>query len=117
MISLGNETGFFVLTMKYMGVTSRFDDYATYRQMRANAAQICAGGVLLEHPHLARVIGISCEPAGQIESSEDLVLAEQADWSDAERTAILQDCRRLGVLRPGSKIRHLREDEFPAPQG
>ena len=107
------ETGFFVLTMKNMGARGRAVGYDEYRQMRANVAIICAKGVLLRHPHLARVVGVSCEPAGQAECSEDLVYAEQADWSNTERAAILKDCRRVGILEPRARIHHWRADEFP----
>lgn len=115
MIAPGTETGYFVLTMKYTSETRGFGGYTEYRRMRANAAEICARGVLVRHPQLARVVGISCEPMGQIESSEDLILMDQADWSDADRDAIFKDCRRLGVLQPGSTVRHRREEEFPIP--
>ena len=79
MIMPGTETGFFVLTMKHTDEMSRAGGYDEYREMRANAAIICARGVLLRHPHLARVVGVSCEPVGQVEGSEDLVYAEQTD--------------------------------------
>ena len=117
MVTLGNETGFFVLTMKRTGEMSRAGGYGEYRQMRANAAIICARGVLLRHPHLARVVGVSCEPVGQVAGSEDLVYAEQFAWSDADRVAILEDCRRLGVLQSGGTARHWRAEEFPVSAG
>ena len=115
MIARGADTGYFVLTMKHMSEIEGFDGYTGYRRIRANAAEICARGVLVRHPQLARVIGISCEPMGQVASSEDLILMDQVDWSEAERVAIFADCRRLGVLQPGSTIRNRRVDEFPVP--
>ena len=109
--SASEATGFFVLTMKHQGS----GEYADYRRMRANAAIICAKGVLLKHTDLARVVGVSCEPAGEVNGSEDLVYAEQADWSDEDRAAIKEDCRRLGVMQPGQTERRWRQEEFPEP--
>ena len=115
MVTLGTETGFFVLTMKRTAEMRRMGGYDEYRQMRANAAIICARGVLLRHPHLARVVGISCEPEGQATGSEDLVYAEQTGWSDADRVDILEDCRRLGVMQSRATAQHWRVEEFPVP--
>lgn len=113
MITPGAETGFFVLTLKLTGAIGPVGGYDGYRQMRATSAIIYAKGVLLKHPHLARVVGISCEPAGQIKVSEDLVYVEQADWSDADRAAILEDCQYLGFLQSEAKEHHWRVEEFP----
>lgn len=106
------ETGFFVHTVKYPDAAK--GGYDEYRRSRATMAWICAQGVLLNHPHLARVVGISCEPAAQGRGgSEDLVYAEQAQWSDHDRATIREDCRRLGVMQPGRREHHWHEEEFP----
>ena len=88
--------------------------YETYRRVRANVAVVYAKGVLVRHPHLARVVGISCEPAAQGKGgSEDLVYVEQAQWSDDERASIEEDCGSLGLFQSGVKVRHWHGDEFP----
>ena len=108
------ETGFFVFTMKYLDWMVSQWGYDKYRRIRANTALAYAKGLLVRLPHLERVVGISCEPAGQGHGgSEDLVYVEQAQWSDADRVAIEEDCKRLRILQPGIKAKRLYEDEFP----
>ena len=108
------ETGFFVQTMKYLAWMKSKGGYEAYRRVRTNLALVYAKGMLVRHPHLARVVGISCEPAAQGKGgSEDLIYVEQAHWSDHEEASIEEDCRRLGLLQPGVKEHYWREDEFP----
>ena len=109
-----SETGFFVHTMKYLDWMKTDGGYEAYRRERANVAVAYAKGVLVRHPHLARVVGISCEPATQRKGgSEDLIYVEQAQWSDDERASIEQDCRRLGLFQSGMIEHHWHADEFP----
>ena len=110
----GCETGFFVFTMKYLDWMKGKGGYDCYRRVRINAALAYGKGLLLRMPHLERIIGIACEPVAQGQGgSEDLVYVEQAQWSDAERAAIEEDCGRLGMLRSGAEVQHRRYDEFP----
>ena len=108
------ETGFFVLTMKYPDRVKREVSYDDYRRARANAAIICAQGLLVRFPHLERVVGISCEPAAQDQGgSEDLVYMEQAQWTDDDRHDVEENCRRLGLFQAGVEARQWHQEEFP----
>ena len=109
-----NETAFFILTVQYPGATVEDDSYEDYRTVRAYVAITYAKGILTRYPHLGRIIGISCEPPGsQHEVSEEMVYAEQVEWTEEERQAIRRDCEICGILRDDFKG-HLRSrQEFP----
>ena len=95
-----NETAFFILTFKYLDWMEQKGEYEQYRLKRSECARVYAKGLLERYPHLERVIGISCEPPGQEHGgSEDLVYAEQTEWTDEDRRAIKRDCKTYGVLQ------------------
>lgn len=111
--SKDNETGFFIQTFKYLDWMEPEGGYEQYRRKRTGSAMVYAKGLLERYPHLKRVIGISREPPHQGRGvSEDLIYAEQADWSDEERKAIRADCEVLGVLQ-NLKERRWNGEEFP----
>ena len=106
-----NETVFFIQTIKNSALMGGYEEY---RQVRTNGALIYAKGLLEQHPHLKRVVGISCEPPGQKQgSSEDLIYIEQAEWSDEERREIRQNCKDARVLQKKAREIPLFEQEFP----
>lgn len=107
-------TAFFVFTFKYLEWMEQKGGYEKYRRIRSDFAQVYAKGVLERFPHLNQVIGISREPPDQGRGiSEDLVYAEQSDWSDEDREAIRQDCNTFGVLQDSMKETHWKGQEFP----
>jgi hypothetical protein len=109
-----NETAFFILTFKYLDWMEQKGGYEQYRLKRSECATVYAKGLLEQHPHLKRVIGISCEPPGQAHGgSEDLVYAEQAEWTDVDRRAIKQDCKTYGVLQDQLKATPWSGQEYP----
>lgn len=109
-----NETGFFIHTFKYLEWMKKRGGYEKYRNKRTEFAQVCARGLLVRYPHLKRVIGISREPPGQGEGvSEDLVYAEQAEWSEEDCKAIQHDCKAYGVLQ-NLQERRWEGEEFPS---
>lgn len=70
-------------------------------------------GLLERHSYLKRVIGISREPPDQGRGvSEDLVYAEQYEWTDKDRETIRKDCEVAGVLQDVTEHRYQGE-EFP----
>lgn len=112
--SKGAETAFFILTMKYLEWMEGAGGYQQYRLKRAERAQFYARGILERFPHLRQVIGISRAPPGQGAGiSEDLLYAQQVDWSDEDRVAIKADSKALGILQEGVVERAWGEDEFP----
>ena len=109
-----NETAFFVLTFKCSVSPTAGGAYEQYRLARTNLARIYASGILERFPHLKRVIGIACEPPShEHATSEDMVYAEQAQWTDEERCAIRKDCERLSVFQESLEARPWHGEEFP----
>ncbi len=109
-----NETAFFILTFKYLDWMEQKGGYEQYRLKRSECSRVYAKGLLERYPHLERVIGISCEPPGQDHgSSQDLVYAEQAEWTDEDRRAIKRDCKVYGVLQDQLKEIPWTGQEYP----
>jgi len=110
----GSETAFFILTFKYLDWMEEKGGYEKYRHVRTSIAQVYAKGILERFSHLERVIGISREPPDQGRGiSEDLVYAEQFEWSDEDRRAIREDCEALGLLSDNMQERAWKGREFP----
>ena len=109
-----NETAFFIMTYRCFVSSIKGGGYEIYRLARANFAQIYAKALLERHSHLKRVIGIACEPPGQDHGgSEDLVYAEQHQWTDEERREIRQECERLSILQRDMKSQPWTGQEYP----
>ncbi len=109
-----NETAFFIMTFKYQDWMEDKGGYEQYRRKRTERAMIYAHGVLERYPHLKRIVGISREPPKQGRGvSEDLIYAEQSDWSDEERLRIRDNCKELGVLQQPLNMRPVVGDEYP----
>lgn len=107
------KTAFFILTVKYLDWMETKGGYEAYREVSSKIAMIYARGLLERHSHLRRVVGISCEPPDQGRgSSEDLVYAEQNDWTDQEREEIQSDCKAAEVLQNMNE-HPIRGQEFP----
>ena len=112
--SSDSDTAFFVIIFRFVESKVQSGSYEQYRQIRANYAHIYAKGILERYPHLKRVVGITCEPPGQEHgSSEDIIYAEQADWTREDRLAIRQDCKRRGILGDDVRVRRWSGMEFP----
>lgn len=108
-----NETAFFILTVKYLDWMEARGGYEKYREMRSGLSMIYARGLLERHPHLKQVVGISREPPDQGRGiSEDMIYAEQQQWTDEERAAIKKDCENAGVLQ-NTKEHRYQGEEFP----
>lgn len=95
-----NETAFFIHTFKYLDWMDDKGGYDKYRLVRSESAAVYAKGLLERFPHLHRVVGISREPPDQQRGiSEDLIYAEQVDWTDDERAKVRADCKAIGVMQ------------------
>lgn len=111
--SKDNETAFFIQTVKYLDRMEAEGGYQEYRRYRTGLAMIYAKGLLELHPHLKRVVGISREPPDQGRGvSEDLLYAEQHEWTEQEREKIRKECEAAGVLQD-LKEHRFRGEEFP----
>ncbi|WP_157973238.1 hypothetical protein [Blastomonas sp. UPD001] len=93
------ETGFFFLTLQYMPWMDETGGYENYRQLRAFYLKSYAQSLLMRHNYLEKIIGIATEPPGHSRgSSEDIIYAEQTQWTDADRKQVRQDCKKLGIM-------------------
>jgi hypothetical protein len=109
-----SETAFFILILKYLDWMEQKGGYEWYRRKRRECAIVYAKGVLERFPHIERIIGIACEPPDQGRGgSEDLICAEQAEWTDEDRRVIRQDCNTLGVLQGRMKETSWQGQEYP----
>ena len=107
------ETGFFFLTLQYMPWMDDRGGYEKYRQMRAFYLQSYAQSLLMRHNYLEQIIGIATEPPGHGNgSSEDIIYAQQTQWTDADRRRVRKDCADLGIMRKLKK-KNYREQEYP----
>lgn len=112
--SKDSETAFFIQTFKYLDWMEEKGGYEQYRRKRTEGAIVYAKGLLERYPHLKRVVGVSREPPAQGRGlSEDLIYAEQAEWTDEERAAIKEDCETLGVLQGELQQKAWGGQEFP----
>jgi hypothetical protein len=111
-----NDTAFFIQTFKYPDWMEDKGGYEKYRQKRAEYALVYANGLLERYPYLERVIGFSREPPDQGRGiSEDLIYAEQTEWTEEDRLNIRQGCQIYGVLQGEIKVNPWRGQEFPDP--
>lgn len=109
-----NETAFFIMTFKYQDWMEAKGGYEHYRRKRTERAMIYAHGILERFPYLKRVVGISREPPEQGRGvSEDLIYAEQCDWTNDERQQIRENCKEIGVLQGSLKTRPVNDEEYP----
>lgn len=68
----------------------------------------------MRNPHLRRIVGIAVEPpGGGTGSSEDLIYAEQSDWTASDRAAINAYCLDLDIMQDGMKQIPFNDNEFP----
>jgi len=108
-----SETAFFIMTLKYLDWMEAKGGYEEYRKVRLGLLLIYAKGLLERHAHLKRVIGIALEPPEQGRVfSENMIYAEQRDWTDEERAAVKSECESVGVLQ-NTRERRYGGKEFP----
>lgn len=109
-----SETAFFIQTFKYLDWMEELGGYEKYRQKRNERALVYAQGLLERYSHLERVIGFSREPPDQGRGiSEDLIYAEQTEWTEEDRLMIKQECKTYNVLQGEIKEYSWGGQEFP----
>jgi len=107
------ETAFFMLTFNYENWMAELG-YEDYRMKRASMAGIYARSILMEHPRLKRVVGISMECPGRgVGGSEEMVFAPQQEWTAEERAENDRDRADYRVMQPNMRVRRFRAHEYP----
>lgn len=111
------ETGFFIVTLKFMDWMKSRGGYDAYRQVRTGYLQAYAKAVLMDKPHLKRVVGVAMEPPGQGGgASEDNLLMLQQEWTVEERQEHVELCQNLRIWTK-VKERPYRDNEYPDLSG
>ncbi|NHA14139.1 hypothetical protein [Thioalkalivibrio sp. XN279] len=113
----GADTAFYFMTLAVPDPPPP-GGYEHYREVRRNFLRIYALLFLRKYPHLQRVIGIGTEPppTGKDHdgSSQDLLFAEQPEWTDELHQNLDTDIENFGIMRPGTfETRAFRGEEFP----
>jgi hypothetical protein len=110
--SKGSATGFFFMTLRYSSWMDAKGGYERYRQMRAFYLQSYAQALLMKNKHLEQIVGLAMEPPGNNGSSEDIIYAEQTQWTLADRKQVRNDCLSLGIMA-NLERRSYRGQEYP----
>lgn len=111
------STAFFVMLLKRRSVLAdQTDD--DYRLIRSNLLYAYALGFLKQNPQLKRVVGIATE--GEIEGrtrSEDMIYAEQPDWTPEFSDEVDELCRKMEIFKNGAptgkNVWRMRPLEYP----
>jgi hypothetical protein len=107
------ETGFFIVTLKFMDWMKSRGGYDAYRQVRTGYLEAYAKAILIDRPHLRRVVGVAMEPPGQEGGvSEDNLLMLQREWTIVEKREHEEICRNLKIWT-NVKERPYRDNEYP----
>jgi len=111
--SAKNETGFFILTVKYLPERREGFSYSEYRKFRSGLLGLYAHSLLMKYPHLRRIIGIAMEPPGLGKGgSEDNVYAAQQEWTAEQIEEVALHCEAAGIMQT-LKEKPYRAREFP----
>lgn len=111
------DTGFFVVTVKVPPIELP-GGYQQYRTVRTRILETYALTLLRKNPHFRRIVGMATEPkppAGERPgSSEDLIYAEQPEWTDKLVEDLEERKNHFGIDQPGNaRARAVEDQEFP----
>ena len=113
--STENEIAFFVLTVKNVASGQVDRGYDEYRTMRSNLAQIyaneCAAAIRAFETGDRHFDGTA--GSARAECSEDMIYMEQTAWTDEERRATAEECRRWGIMRDDLMGKRWKGEEYP----
>lgn len=113
-VSEDNDTAFFIMTLKYLPAMDKSGGYENYRKLRTQRAEFYAKGILLRYPKLKRVVGVCREPPLQGGGvSEDIVYAEQHEWTAEDRVSIIEGCKVHGILQGQLVGKSMNGQEYP----
>jgi hypothetical protein len=91
--------------------------YEQYRKVRSYMLRTYALAYLRQEPRLPAIVGIATEPLLSDSSegrSEDLLYAEQPEWTPELIADLEKDQKTFDVLRPGRiKVTEYSGDEYP----
>jgi hypothetical protein len=112
----GEDTGFFFMTL----AVPKFElegGYEQYRAARRNMLETYALAILQKNPKLQRVVGIASEPPSgdrRTGSSEDLIMAEQPEWTPEVLESLEERKKIFGIFRPDKYMEYaIHDNEYP----
>jgi hypothetical protein len=111
---IGLETGFVFMTLA-RPQPDLPGGYEQYRSARRNMLESYVLAMLWNNKNLSRVVGLATEPyGGNGGSSEDLIMAEQPEWTPAIMKELKERKRKHRVFRTTRYLEYQIEDrEFP----
>lgn len=109
-------TGFFVMTLQPPNPLPP-GGYEQYRNVRRMMLQTYALHFLRENSHLPSIVGIGLEPLGSGGGSEDILFAEQFEWTEKEIRDLEADKMQFDIARPERiKWSYPKGNEWPDVQ-
>ncbi len=110
-------TGFFFMTFKIPDVELD-GGYDQYREIRRRMLYWYALALLEKNRHIERIIGIATEPRAKTGkptgSSEDLMLVEMPEWTEAMLGELAENKAALDIMREGRFNEYaISENEYP----
>ena len=89
-----------------------------YRPLRSRMLEVACGAAALKFPHLKKVIGIAIDaPKYHSEHSEDFILLDCQNWSEADRRRYDEANRELRFFATDKVKKHReRVSDFPSAQ-
>lgn len=112
-----NKTGYFFLTVRYEKFMEKNGGYEIYRHFRTQNLRLYGEAMLMKNPHLDQVVGIAVEPVDSRESSEDIGLIFQKEWTKEECQTNAEECKHFGIVQNLSRAEyHMKEFEYPSPR-
>jgi hypothetical protein len=115
-LSEDNDTGFYILILKYLDWMDEYGGQEFYRKYRAMLGHSYLRAMLIKEPKLACVVGIVLQPNDENGgSSEDLYYGKQQEWLEDEINSVRKLCDELGIgiLSSSLNKRELSFYEFP----
>ena len=114
------DTGFFFVSVKIPEIELA-GGYQQYREGRTRILEAYALTLLRKNPQFKRIVGIATEPkpptGEKPGSSEDLIYAEQPEWTDQLEADLDERKKRLGIDQPGNaRVSAIADREFPDVQ-
>ena len=108
--------GFFVMTLAVPNPLPS-GGYERYRAVRRMMLQTYAMHFLHAHRNLTGIVGIGMEPLGSGGGTEDLMYAEQFEWTVEQERDLEDDRKQFDIAKPGRvKWTRPKGNEWPEPE-
>lgn len=111
-----NKTGYFFLTVRCQEFMKDNGGCDRYRHFRTYNLKLYGEAMLMNNPHLDRVVGIAMEPVDSKVSSEDIGLLIQKEWTEEERQVHVEECKQFGIMQDLYRTEYHTTEFEPSPK-